>query len=107
MGLYTTANLSIYTSMATTYHGYNITNNEQGVEEELLYLSANSVRAGICSMLTGNPNDTTNCGWNQNNLNQFLTFLKSKSVNIPRLDIWRADIDHNGLNTSQWFIQEL
>ena len=86
--------------MATTYHGYNITKNEQGVEQELKYLPSNSIRAGICSMIKGNPNVTTNCGWNQNNLNEFLNFLKSDNINIPRVDIWRADIDHNGYNTS-------
>jgi len=105
--VYSSARLSIYTSMATTYYGYNISNNELGVEQELLHLPAESIRAGICSMISGNPNFTRNCGWNQTDLNEFLNFLKSDNINIPRVDIWRADIDYNGLNTSQWFIEKL
>lgn len=100
-----TANLDIYTSMTPTYYGTNIAENEEYVNQELEYFTINQLRSGVGSMLTSYPSsDTWNYNWTQSRFTQFLTFLKN-NASVPSVDIWRADIDHNGYNTTDWFYQ--
>ena len=102
---YAASNLNVYTSMTPTYYGTNIPENENYVMEELKYLGANTLRTGIGSMLTKYPSsDTWYYNWTQSRLTDFLDFLKY-NVSVPSVDIWRADIDHNGYDTEPWFYQ--
>lgn len=97
--IYNETNVDIYTSMTPTYYGTNLTENENFVEEELESLPVANIGIGIGSMLKTPPE------WNYNytatTLNQFIQYLQS--VNISRIDIWRADIDHYGITEDYYF----
>ena len=112
-GVYATTGVDKMMSMASTYFGTNITQNEANVQLELAQGVSNpgQLSVGIGTMISDDPQSPCPTGpakwdynWTEARLRDFvLNFLAVPPVAAQDLVFWRADIDNEGNCTKAYY----
>eukprot|EP01063_Lacrimia_lanifica_P032486 TRINITY_DN555_c4_g1_i2.p1 TRINITY_DN555_c4_g1~~TRINITY_DN555_c4_g1_i2.p1 ORF type:complete len:307 (+),score=106.99 TRINITY_DN555_c4_g1_i2:53-973(+) len=103
---YAAANLTVYTSMSNTYFGNHPSRSIASLKEEVAALPKEAIRVGIGSELTSYTSGTQgDYKWTAPALTEVLNALWD--LDIPRVDVWRADIDVAHLNITAFMIDGL
>eukprot|EP00040_Diaphanoeca_grandis_P002922 m.23116 g.23116 ORF g.23116 m.23116 type:complete len:320 (-) comp14076_c1_seq1:59-1018(-) len=117
-GVFAKTGVDVMMSMAGTYYGTNLTKNLVNVDNELKDgVSLTQLAAGIGTQIDPTISDTCppvkamgckvtggQCyNWTETRLASFVTSLVDR--NVTTIDMWRADIDSEGVCTEPWYFE--